>query len=180
MTQSEPHDRPTLEGLTRAGAHHARRMLSAYSGEHGIYGTVLVTALIAVNIADETDWDVFVFVIGTIGVFWLAHVYAWVVASRSQRPAPPLRESIARGARHSFGMVVAMLIPALLLLTGTIGLLNEWVAYWIALFSGVVVLGVIGYLNARRNGSSWPWRIAGVLSTTIMGLIVIALSILVH
>ena len=155
-------------------------MLSAYSGEHGVYGTVLVTALIAVGIEDDTDLQVLLFVLGTIGVFWLAHVYASVVASRALTPAPPLRQALARGARHSFGMVVAMLIPVAFLLAAVIGLLDEWTAYWIALFSGVVVLGVIGYLNARRNGSAWPWRIAGVLSTTIMGLIVIALSILVH
>ena len=58
-------------------------MLDAYSGEHGVYGIVLVTALIAVGWEDETDFDVLLFVIGTIFVFWLAHIYAAVVASRA-------------------------------------------------------------------------------------------------
>jgi hypothetical protein len=35
---------------------HARRVLDAYSGEHGVYGIVLVTALIAVGWEDDTDF----------------------------------------------------------------------------------------------------------------------------
>jgi positive regulator of sigma E activity len=154
--------------------------MGAYSGEHGVYGIVLVTALIAAEIEAESDLDVILFLVGTVGVFWLAHIYAAVVASRGTRPVPPLRQGIAAGIRHSAGMAVSMLVPVLFLASGALGILDEWPAYWLALASGVVILGVIGYANARRNGSTWPWRILGVLVTTGLGVVVIVLSILVH
>lgn len=173
MTEERPDGEPVP-------ARHMRRVLSAYSGEHGVYGLVLVTALIAVSWEDDTDLDVLVFVFGTVVVFWLAHVYAAVVAGRAQRPAPPLRSAIRSGARHASGMLVAMLIPAVLLALGGVGLLDEFVAYYLALASGVLLLGLIGYANAARNGGPWPWRLAGVLTTTLLGVLVIVLSVLVH
>jgi hypothetical protein len=157
-----------------------RRVLDAYSGEHGVYGIVLVTALIAVGWEDDTDLEVLVFVVGTVFVFWLAHIYAAVVASRAARPPLVLRTAVVRGIRHTYGMLVAMLIPAVLLGLGVIGLLDEYTAYYLALGSGIVLLGAIGYANAARNGSSWPWRIGGVLATTGLGAFVILLSIVVH
>jgi positive regulator of sigma E activity len=176
-TGAPPHSRRSPRA---AAGRHARRLVSAYSGEHGIYGIVLVTALIAGEIDADTDWDVILFVFGTVCVFWLAHIYAAVVASRGKRPAPPLGVGIRDGIRHSAGMVVAMLVPVAILGLGTLEVLDEWTAYFLALLSGVVLLGIIGYANARRNGSSWPWRVLGVVTTTFLGVIVILLSIAVH
>jgi positive regulator of sigma E activity len=145
-----------------------------------VYGIVLVTALAAAEIEAETDWDVIVFVLGTVGVFWLAHIYAAVVSARGRQPVPRLRTAIWHGVGHSSGMVIAMLIPVTLLATGTLGLLDEWVAYYLALGSGIAILATIGYANARRNASTWPWRLAGVATTTSLGAVVIALSIWAH
>ncbi len=159
-----------------------RRVLDAYTGEHGIYGVVLVTALIAVGWEEETDLEVLLFVLGTVVVFWLAHLYAGVVAHRAtaEGRASSVWGSIATTAHHSVGMLVAMLLPAAILLLAVVGLVEEYTAYFIALGSGVVTLGAIGFLNAVRNGSGWGWRILGVLVTVGLGLLVIVLSILVH
>ena len=159
---------------------HLHRLLDAYSGEHAVYGLVLVTALVAVGWEEDTDFEVLLFVFGTVVVFWLAHIYAAVVASRAVRPAKPLMAAVGDGARHSSGMLIAMLVPAALLLVGAVGLVEEYTAYFLALGSGIVLLAVIGYANAARNGSSWPWRIAGLLVTTLLGMLVIGLSILAH
>jgi hypothetical protein len=177
MSEHEP--TPAPKSLRQTGAHHARRLLSAYTGEHGIYGIVLVTALIAGEIDADTDDDVIAFVLGTVVIFWIAHIYAAVVASRGKSPAPPLGRALRDGVRHSSGMALAMLIPIALLASTRIGV-DEWSAYFAALLSGIVMLGVIGYLNARRNGSSWPWRIAGVVTTMLLGIVVIVLSIAAH
>ena len=145
-----------------------------------MYGIVLVTALIGVGWDDETDLEVLIFVVGTVIVFWLAHIYAAVVASRAARPPVVLRVALVHGIRHTYGMLVAMLVPALLLWLAVVDLVEEYTAYYLALGSGIVLLALIGYANAARNGSTWPWRIAGILSTTALGLLVIVLSILVH
>lgn len=167
-------------GTDATPKHGMNRLLDAYSGEHAVYGLVLVTALVAVGWEEETDFEVLLFVVGTVFVFWLAHIYAAVVASRSSRPVKPLKTALRDGVRHASGMLVAMLVPAALLFIGAIGLVEEYTAYFLALGSGVLLLAVIGYVNAARNGSSWPWRIAGVVATTLLGLLVIGLSILAH
>lgn len=170
----------TTARLRTVGTAGVRRMLGAYSGEHGVYGIVLVTAVIAVGWRDETDFDVLVFLLGTVVIFWLAHIYAGVVASRGHTPPEPLSVAIRAAMKHSSGMLVAMLIPAALLSTAVLGWVEEYTAYFLALGSGLLMLALIGYFNAARNGSTWPWRIAGVLATTLLGAFVIGLSILVH
>lgn len=179
-TSGEPRDASTSSRVRTVAAHHGHRVLSAYSGEHAVYGIVLVTALIAVGWSDDTDFEVLQFVLGTVFVFWLAHIYAAVVASRGRRPPPPLHTALAHGVRHTSGLVIAMAIPALLLLLGVLGWVEEYTAYYLALGSGVLLLALVGLGNAIRNGSTWPWRIAGMLSTTALGLLVILLSVIVH
>ncbi|SDH28522.1 hypothetical protein [Microbacterium pygmaeum] len=171
----------TATGRIRAvGGAGARRALGAYNGEHGVYGIVLVTAVIAVGWNDETDLDVLIFLLGTVVVFWLAHIYAGVVASRGAVQREPLGRAIRTAMQHASGMLIAMLIPAALLGTAVLGWVEEYTAYYLALGSGILMLALIGYLNAARNGSTWPWRVAGVISTTLLGSLVIGLSILVH
>jgi hypothetical protein len=173
-------DATRTERLRAAAAVPSRRILSIYSGEHGVYGLVLVTALVAVGWQDDTDFEVLLFVLGTVLVYWLAHIYAAVVASRRSHPVPRLHEATIEGARKASPMLVAMLIPALLLSLAAVGWVEEYTAYFLALGSGIVLLGVIGYANAASNGAPWLWRIAGVLATTLLGAIVIGLSILAH
>lgn len=157
-------------------------LITAYTGEHGVYGVVLVTALIALGEKYDTDLEVLLYLAGTMVVFWLAHVYAGLVAANAspERRALPFRTRLASSARHSVGMLIAMLPPAILLTCGVAGFFSEQVAYDLALATGVIVLAAIGAANARRNGRRWPMQLLGALSTATLGLIVIALSILAH
>lgn len=181
MTDSErARGQANTDRIRTVAATHGRRVLSAYSGEHSVYGIVLVTALIGVGWEDDTDLEVLLLVAGTVFVFWLAHIYAAIVASRAHRPPPPLSTAIRNGIRHTSGLVIAMVIPTLLLLLAVLGWLDEYTAYYLALASGVVLLALIGLGNAIRNGSSWPWRIAGMLATSGLGVLVIVLGVLVH
>lgn len=168
-------------GARATAAHHARRVLSAYTGEHGVYGVVLVTALISIGEHYDTDFEVLIYVVGTMVIFWLAHVYAGVVAASAPgEPRASLGARIGHSAAHSVGMLLAMLLPTLLLALGSLRVLDEWDAYDLASFSGVAVLAVIGWLNATRNGRRWPMRIVGALVTASLGLLVIGLSTLAH
>jgi len=159
-----------------------RRALATYSTEYAIYGTVLVSAVIAVGWEDETDLDVLLFVLGSVGVFWLAHVYAWVLA-REDDTEPRFRaiRAAARAAiRHTAGLLTAMVLPVLLLLLAVVGWVDEYVAYYAALWVGVVVLAVLGYLASARRGSPWYLRVVSALLTASLGLLIIWLSALVH
>ena len=159
-----------------------RRALSAYRTEYAIYGTVLVSSVIAVGWEDDTDLEVLLFVLGSVGVFWLAHIYSGVLA-REDDTEPRLRAVLiaARGAiRHTAGLLLAMVLPAVFLLLAVVGWVDEYVAYYAALWVGVAVLAVLGYLASARRGSPWYLRVVSAVVTGSLGLLVIWLGSLVH
>ena len=148
-----------------------------------MYGIVLVTALIAVGWEDETDFDVLLFVLGTVFVFWLAHIYAAVVASReiAAPVAGHARRDRPAASRHTYGMLVAMLIPALLLMLGR-GRLGRGVHR--VLSRPRQRHRPAGRSSATRTppATAAPGRGGSPASssTTLLGALVIVLSILVH
>ena len=159
-----------------------RAFVHVYRTEYAIYGVVLVSALIGVGWYQETDLDVLLFTLGTVGVFWLAHVYSGTIA-REGSEAPRVRailDAAVASMRHSLGMLVAMILPAVFLLLAVVGILDEYVAYYLALWVGVAILAVLGYLSSARRGSPWPWRVVSALVTASLGVLVIWLTALVH
>lgn len=173
--------RGTVHGVGDAAARPARAVLGIYTSEHAVYGVVLVSALVAVGWHFNTDIEVFWFIFGSVAVFWITHVYSGVVARRAtaEGRAMPVWQAAVESARHSVGMLVAMLLPAVLLLLAEVGL-DEYVAYYLALWVGVLILAVIGFVNSARNHSPWYLRIASALLTAGLGLAVIWLGTLVH
>ena len=159
-----------------------RAVLGAYRTEYAIYGVVLVSALIAVGWEDDTDLEVLLFTLGAVGVFWLAHVYSGTVASEEVGEPRWRAIMVAASAsmRHSAGLLAAIVLPALFLLTAIVGWVDEYVAYYLALWVGVAVLAVLGYANAARRRSPWYWRLLSALVTASLGLLIIWLSSLVH
>ncbi|WP_377015869.1 hypothetical protein [Arthrobacter sp. GCM10027362] len=141
-----------------------------------------MSALIAIGWEYNTDLEVFLFTLGTVGVFWLAHIYSGVVAGSlsTEHRGKAIWTAVLASARHSMGMVLAMLLPAVFLLLAAAGVLDEYVAYYIALWVGVVILAVLGYANAARRGSHWPLRLLSAATTSVLGLGIISLSALVH
>jgi hypothetical protein len=163
----------------------AIRVLRAYRSESAVYGVVLVSALIAIGWEDDTDLEVLLFTLGATAVFWLAHVYAGAIAREegpeSGRPRWRAIWSAARdAAAHSSGLLLAMVLPSMFLGLAVVGWLDEYVAYYLALWVGVVVLAAIGWWTAARRGGPWGWRVLSSLVTASLGLLVIWLSSLVH
>jgi len=157
-------------------------MLRAYRSESAIYGVVLVSSLIAIGWNEDTDLEVLGFTFGAVIVFWLAHVYAGTV-SREETGSPRLRAVLAAArtsAAHSSGMLLAMILPTIFLLLATVNLLDEYVAYYLALWAGTVVLAVIGWYTAMRRGGHWGWWLLSALITASLGLLVTWLGSLVH
>ncbi|MFB6610243.1 hypothetical protein ACFCVO_07990 [Agromyces sp. NPDC056379] len=179
MGEEAAHSRRTA---AEAAARPVRFVLDAYNTEHAVYGLVLVTALITVGWKFDTDLEVLLFIVGTVGVFWLTHIYAVVVASRrtAEGRAVPIGRAVARSASRSVGMLLAMLLPVLALALATLGWVDEYVAYYIALCVGIVSLAVIGWVNSERNRGAWYFRLLSAVITTVLGLAVIWLSSLVH
>ena len=159
-----------------------RFVFDAYTSEHAVYGIVSVTALVVVGWHFDTDLEVLLFILGTVGVFWLTHVYAGVAAGRraDDGAAVSIWRAIGRTAAHSIGMLLAMLLPCLALGAGTLGWIDEYVAYYLALWIGVASLAVIGWCTSGRNHRPWQRRLLSTVIMMTFGLAIIWLSSLVH
>jgi hypothetical protein len=150
--------------------------------EESIYGTVLVGGMIvASGPLQATSWETFLSVVGTVIVFWAAHMYAGAIA-RSGRSADgtSLGGAIRTSFRNSLGFLTSALLPCLILLLGATRVVPDTLAIWTALWLGVVILGVIGFRIFARRSENWSVRILGCLGTAAFGLAMIVLKAVIH
>ncbi|MEL4319670.1 hypothetical protein WJX64_11710 [Leifsonia sp. YIM 134122] len=152
--------------------------------EESVYGIVLVSGMITVSGGHGEDpWQVFITVFATVIVFWAAHVYAGTIAGprgAAQDTRGSLAEDLRRSLRRSLGFLTSALIPSAILLLGALRVVDDETAIWIALWAGVLILAVLGYVAFTRYGHGWPMRILGALMTALFGFAMIALKAFVH
>ena len=171
-----------------AGQHPSVRVLprdprTRFVTEESVYGTILVNGMIIVSgTYGATSWETFITVLGTVLVFWIAHVYAGTVAGHGviEGDETTLRTALRRSLRRSLGFLTSALIPCLILLIGALRVIPDVLAIWTALWLGVIILGVLGYRAFAVRGSSMAIRILGCLGTATLGLAMIFLKALIH
>lgn len=164
-----------------------RVLRPGFGTEAAVYGTILVSGLVAVSSAHgETSAVVLITVAVTVLVFWGAHVYAGTVARLGEHSDGVEIEymgftrAFTESVRHSLGMLSSGAVPALILLAGTTRLIPDELANDIALWSGVVILAFLGYVAFLRRGSAQLIRIAGALGTASFGVVFVILKAMVH
>jgi hypothetical protein len=115
----------------------------------------------------------------TVAVFWLAHVYAAVIAQRgTDRRALP---TIVRSAmRDELATLEAPAPSIFFLVLGALHLIGAELAVNLALWAGVAQLAIWGAATARARGRSWPGTIGLAASDASFGLLIIALKSVVH
>ena len=149
-----------------------------------VYGIILVSGMIVASGGHgASSWSVFLSVLGTVIVFWAAHVYAGTVAAHGVRvhgAHTSLKTAFRQSLRRSAGLLTAALLPSGVLLLGALRAIDDTVAVWTALWLGVVILAVIGYGAFARLGSSFPMRIVGSLTTAAFGVAMIVLKAVIH
>ncbi|WP_345761750.1 hypothetical protein [Diaminobutyricibacter sp. McL0608] len=156
-----------------------------YITEESVYGTVLVSGMIVVaGSYGATSWQVFLSVFGTVVVFWAAHVYAGTIAghgvSEEVEGDSSLLTAFRRALRRSVGFLTSALPPSIVLLLGATQAIDDAVAIWTALWLGVIILGVLGFIVFSLRGDSWLVRILGALGTAVFGVAMIILKALIH
>ncbi|KQW06548.1 hypothetical protein ASC66_08770 [Leifsonia sp. Root4] len=159
------------------------RVRTGFVTEESVYGIVLVSGMIVVaGSYGASSMQTFLSVVGTVAVFWAAHVYAGTVAGHGVIEGDDTTLAVAfhRSVRRSIGFLLSALLPCFVLLLGALEAIPDSVAMWTALWLGVVILAVLGYSAFAVRGSSWPVRIAGALGTAAFGFAMIALKALIH
>ena len=160
-----------------------RRARIDYITEESVYGTVLVSGMIVVaGSYGATSWQVFLSVFGTVVVFWAAHLYAGTIAGHGtfEGDDTSLTAAFRRALRRSVGFLTSALPPSIVLLLGALQAVDDKVAIWVALWLGVVILAILGFVVFSLRGDSWPVRILGSLGTAAFGVAMILLKAFIH
>lgn len=147
-------------------------------GPSFIYGTIIaVTDMVLVD-DGQADIDVFLFVLASIVIVWIAHTVSEVVAGgpAGDEAPTPARVVVRHALEHSLGLLTAAILPMLFLLLGALQVLDEYLAYYLALGVAILALGVVGWLSVQRRGYIWPWRLLGALGAVLLGVLVVILK----
>jgi hypothetical protein len=119
-------------------------------------------------------------VIVTAAVFWLAHVYAGVLAVGVDGRHTPTRREARRIVDDEWPLVQSGLLPTVILLLGPLGVVDDYAAQTASLAVCVVELAAIGLLVAKAAGArGFPLLLSGVISTSF-GIVIIVLKTAVH
>lgn len=148
----------------------------------GVYGLIIVAGMIVVSRElTASSVNALVSVVATLVVFYAAHVYSAAVSWLASGPGHrTLGQAVRHGIRESSGMVLVAIVPVAILLLGTIGVLDDSNAVWIALGVDVTLLGLLGwFIAAARTTSVWG-RLSSMLVTAAFGAVLIGLKALVH
>ena len=148
----------------------------------GIYGLILSTSVVAALSEDDaaSARSLFAAVAVTAVVFWLAHVYAHLMASRMMDTRGFSRRGLWSVMRQQAPLMAGAL-PALLPLgLAWVGLVSIDLAVNLAIAAGVAGLAACGVVIARRRGLSVPATILATLGSAMFGLVIVGLKLAIH
>jgi hypothetical protein len=147
-----------------------------------IYGLILATSVIAVSREyDSSNAGLIgVTVLVTGVVFWLAHVYARVLA-RSITHHRWLNRSEVREVLHHDWPLVEVTVPLVLVLAlGVVDVVPDKAAILAATLAALVELGAAGGYAARRSGAGLRGTVVSAVIAVMLGGAVVLLKALVH
>jgi hypothetical protein len=147
-----------------------------------IYGTILVLAVIgALSEDDEVgSGELLAAVLTTSVVFWLAHIYADVIAQRLAGVTGTVVAHVREAASHEWPLVEAALAPSAPLLLGAVGILSRSTAVNLALAVGLADLFAWGYMAGRASQESRLAALVSALIAVVIGTVMVLLKGLLH
>lgn len=148
----------------------------------GIYGLVLATSVIAVSQQYESKraGAVAVTVLVTSIVFWLAHVYARILARATARDRWPTRAEMREVMRHDWPLVEVALPLVLVMMLGAVGVLADRMAVALAVGLALTELALVGAYAAATSGARLPTVVLSSAVAVALGSVVVLLKALAH
>lgn len=147
-----------------------------------IYGLILATSVIAVSREyDATNAGrVGVTVLVTGVVFWLAHVYARVLARSVTQHRMLSRPEVREVLRHDWPLVEVTVPLVLILALGVLDVMPDRAAILAATLAALVELAAAGAYAARKSGAGLAGTVMSALVAVTLGSAVVLLKALVH
>jgi len=145
-----------------------------------LYGTILVTSVIATLSPNVPPSSAIVALVVTAFVFALAHSWADAMkASFDERRALTVRD-LARTFRHEWPIVRAAFPSCLALLVAAAGVYSTATAFWVATVMNVLLLALWGAEMRRMTGGNATEIVLAGLFSAGIGLLLAALKVIVH
>jgi hypothetical protein len=131
-------------------------------------------ALIDANdVSSGLGWEL---VTGVGAATWIAHLYAELVGDQLRHDSALHRADIGRAAMDGLPILLAAVPPAVMLLLGRLGVLDEHVALWAALVVAVVQLvGIGAYVGSVHVRG--PNALVFAAATAALGIGVVTLKL---
>ena len=164
-----------------AQPHSLWRLLPQQNLSASVYGTILVSSVIVGLAGHEPDGRgrSMAALAVTALVFALAHAWSRALA-RSADAAALAAGHVLDGIRHEWPMVEAV-TPALLALgLAALGVYSESTGLWIAIIANSVLLFAWGAILRLRAAGNAIQSIGAGLTTSMLGLALVTLKVLVH
>ena len=146
-----------------------------------VYGTIVVLSVIVTGAKafPHELGHIAVLVAVTTIVFWLAHVYAHVLAFSIGHDTHLSLGEFGHIARREASILAAGVPPEAALVLGGIGVLSAHFAIWLSFGLGLAVLGVAGIVFARVERLGRVRGIMAVLANLSLGIVLIGLKVIV-
>ena len=112
-------------------------------------------------------------------MFWLAHVYAHVMAFSVSKDTHLSPAEFGQIASREASLLAAGVPPEAALVLGAIGLFGEQFAIWLSFGLGLAVLGATGIVFARVEHLGRFRGLLAVLANLALGIVLIGLKVLV-
>ena len=147
-----------------------------------IYGLILATSVIAVSreYDSSNSGRVGVTVLVTGVVFWLAHVYARVLAGSITNQRRVNRSDVREVLRHDWPLVEVTVPLVLILALGVLDVVPDRAAILAATLAALLELAAAGAYAARTSGAGLRGTVVSAVVAVILGSAVVLLKALVH
>jgi hypothetical protein len=149
-------------------------------GEGTITGTVVCAAAIAYGAGkNNSTAELCLAIVGTVFVYWLAHVHAVTLGSsltHRHHPIVALRHALL----HTLPILAASVLPLGILLLGRLAGADLRTAAWVALVATIGLLTFYSYQAGVRGGLGTGGRIASAGAGAGLGILVALLKIALH
>lgn len=172
-----------LDRSYRAGTSHlgwrVALLALARNPAASIYGTVLADSVLAVEAERQTTLSDLVYgELISVVVYWLAHVYADFLGTRSDPGHRAGVRGLVETMSHEWPLVTASFIPLLAVLLASLAGASVQDASLAGMWTGVGALVLWGELAGRHSGSGTWGAIGYGLLSGALGVILILLRVL--
>ena len=150
------------------------------NGEGVITGTVVSAAAIAASAGHLTeDTRLVLAILGSVFIYWLAHVHARTLGDAVVHRAHPmgaLREALA----ETWPILAAALVPVGVLLIADVAGSTIRMAAWMAVIVSTVLLTVYSFMAGRRGGLGLGGSLLSAAVGAALGILIILMKAGLH